>query len=124
MVNDACFLSGLTKIETKDSNDKYQDAWRPKLILEYIQWNDIKPDVIIDVSGFMDLKIQAVSAYTSQFFNPNSTELNTPISSKNFHDSVLYRAKNFGRLIGTEAGEGFTSRQPISIGNLDDLIRT
>ncbi len=122
LVNDACFLSGLTKIETKDSNDKHQDAWRPKIVLEYIQWNDVKPDIIIDVSGYIDIKMKAVNAYSSQFFDPNSVEDNTPISSKNFYDSVSYRAKNFGRLIGTQAGEGFTSRQPISIDNLDALI--
>tara|TARA_B110000444_G_scaffold259214_1_gene302261 strand:- start:1087 stop:1812 length:726 start_codon:yes stop_codon:yes gene_type:complete len=124
LVNDACFLSGLTKIVTKDLNGKYQDAWRPKIILEYIQWNDVKPDVVIDIAGYLDIKMKAISAYSSQFFDPNSTEAKTPISSKNFYDSVSYRAKNFGRLIGTQAGEGFTSRNTISIGNLDALIHS
>ena len=124
LVNDACFLSGLKKIETKDSKGNYQEAWRPKIILEYIQWNEIKPDLIVDITGYMDIKLEAVYSYSSQFFNPSSSEENTPISSKNFQDSVLYRAKNFGRLIGTKAGEGFTSRQPISISNLDALIQS
>ena len=91
-------------------------------MLEYIQWNDIKPDIILDISGSLKTKIQAVSAYSSQFFDPDCKEAHTPISSKNFLQSVTYRAQNFGRLIGTEAAEGFTSRQPLSVANLDALI--
>jgi len=122
LVNDACFLSGLSKIETQDHKGQSQAVWRPKLVLEYIQWNDIKPDIILDISGSLKTKIQAVSAYSSQFFDPDSKEAHTPISSKNFLQSVTYRAQNFGRLIGTEAAEGFTSRQPLSVANLDALI--
>ena len=91
--------------------------------MEYIQWNDIEPHIILDVSGHLDKKIAAVSAYSSQLYDPSSKENLTPISSKNFLDSVSYRARNLGRLIGTEAGEGFTSRQPLSVANLDALIR-
>ena len=123
LVNDACFLSGLVKIETMNEAGTPQQAWRPKIVLEYIQWNDIEPNIILDVSGYLDKKIAAVSAYSSQLYDPSSKENRTPISSKNFLDSVSYRARNFGRLIGTEAGEGFTSRQPLSIDNLDVLIR-
>lgn len=123
LVNDACFLSGLAKIETKNEAGAPQQAWRPKIILEYIQWKDIEPQIILDISGYLDKKIAAVAAYSSQLYDPGSKENNTPISSKNFLDSVSYRARNFGRLIGTEAGEGFTSRQPLSINNLDALIR-
>ena len=123
LVNDSCFLSGLSKIKTLDESGNPQEAWRPKIVLEYIQWNDIKPDIIVDISSFLDVKINAVAAYASQFHDSSSTEEETPISSKNFIDSVLYRAKNFGRIIGTEAGEGFTSKQPLSIGNLSHLIR-
>ena len=123
LVNDSCFLSGLSKIKTFDESGIPQEAWRPKIVLEYIQWNDIKPDIIVDISSFLDLKLNAVAAYSSQFHDPSSMEEETPISSKNFIDSVSYRAKNFGRIIGTEAGEGFTSKQPLSIGNLSHLIR-
>ena len=123
LVNDACFLSGLEKVETVDSNGEIQEAWRPKLVLEYIQWMDIIPDIILDISEQLEAKIRAVNAYKSQFFNPHSTEKETPISSKNFIESVRYRAQNFGRLIGTEAGEGFTSKSALSTANLFDLVR-
>lgn len=123
LVNDSCFLSGLVKIETLDAKGLPQQAWRPKLVLEYIQWDDISPNIVLDITGFLEHKMEAVKAYTSQFFDPNSKEMDTPISNKNFLESVEYRAKNFGRLIGTKAGEGFTSRQLLSVASLETLIR-
>ena len=123
LVNDACFLSGLEKINTKDSIGKSQKPWRPKLVLEYIQWVDIAPHIVVDISSHLESKLNAVKAYTTQFFDPESKEAETPISSKNFIESVSYRAKNFGRLIGTEAGEGFTSKSLLSTSNLFDLVR-
>ena len=123
LVNESCFLSGLNKIETFDNAGAAQDSWRPKLILEYIQWDDVKPDIILDISGHLEKKLLAVSAFKSQFYNPDSGEIETPISSKNFIESVKYRAQNLGRIIGTTAGEGFTSKQQLSISNIFDLIR-
>jgi bacillithiol biosynthesis deacetylase BshB1 len=123
LVNDSCFLSGLKKIETYDSKGNKQQAWRPKLVLEYIQWIDIKPDIIVDISFYLEIKMNAVKAYRTQFFDPISKETDTPISSKNFIESVSYRARNFGRLIGVDAGEGFTSRSLLSTSNLFHLVR-
>ena len=123
LVNDSCFLSGLNKIETIDQNGKNQKSWRPQLILEYIQWNEVKPDIVINITGYLDKKIEAVRAYKSQLFNSKNNENNTPISTENFLNSVKYRAQNLGRLIGTEAGEGFTSRQLLAIKELDSLIK-
>lgn len=122
LVNDSCFLSGLEKIETFDINNIKQEIWRPKIVLEYIQWNEIKPDFIFDISGYLKVKLDAVKAYSSQLFNSNSSESETPISSQNFIESVSYRAKNMGRLINSEAGEGFNSRQILSISNLDSFL--
>jgi bacillithiol biosynthesis deacetylase BshB1 len=123
LVNHACFLSGLEKIETYDSLGNKQNSWRPKIVLEYIQWMDIQPDIVLDISAQLEAKMNVVKAYKSQFFNPHSSEKETPISSKNFLESVRYRAQNLGRLIGTEAGEGFTSKNLLSTDNLFDLVR-
>ena len=123
LVNDSCFLSGLNKIETIDQNGKNQKSWRPQLILEYIQWNEVKPDIVINITGYLDKKIEAVRAYKSQLFDSKNNENNTPISTENFLNSVKYRAQNLGRLIGTEAGEGFTSRQLLAVKGLDSLIK-
>ncbi|WP_086478264.1 bacillithiol biosynthesis deacetylase BshB1 [Arenibacter amylolyticus] len=123
LVSDACFLSGLPKVVTSMAGDsKSQDAWRPKWVYHYIQWKNLEPDFIVDVSGFLDIKMKAIMAYGSQFYNPNSKEPETPISSKNFTDSVEYRARDLGRLIGVEYGEGFTAERHLAVRNLDSLI--
>ncbi len=123
LVSDACFLSGLIKIDTKmDGDDKWQDAWRPKVVYHFIQWKNLEPDFAVDVSGFIDKKTEAILAYSSQFFDPKSDEPATPISSKNFIDSVNYRARDLGRLIGVEHAEGFTVERYLAVDNLDDLI--
>ncbi|MFD0975873.1 bacillithiol biosynthesis deacetylase BshB1 [Salinimicrobium gaetbulicola] len=120
LVADACFLSGLRKIETiLDGNS--QDAWRPKNVFHYIQWKNLTPDIVVDVTGFMDRKLDSVKAYRSQFFDENSDEPETPISSSNFLESITYRAKDLGRLIGAEYGEGFTVSRYVAVDSLFDL---
>ena len=121
LVSDACFLSGLEKIETK-LDGMLQNKWRPKLVYHYLQWKNSEPDFVVDVSGFMDMKMDAVLAYSSQFYDSNSKEAETPISSKNFTDSIRYRARDFGRLIGVDYAEGFTVERFIAITSLDKLI--
>ncbi len=121
LVSDACFLSGLRKIQT-DINGKPQTGWRPKHVYHYIQWKNLQPDFVVDVSGFIDKKMDAVKAYSSQFYDPKSNEPISPITSKNFLDSIQYRAQDLGRLIGVEAGEGFTTERYVAVHKLDDLI--
>ena len=122
LVHAACFLSGLKKIDIKDANNQNLNPWTPRLILEYIQWYETVPDLIVDVSGFIDKKLEAIKAYKSQFFDPESKELSTPISSEIFLESISYRAANMGRLIFKNAGEGFTCQTPLSITDLGGLI--
>ena len=120
-LSDACFLSGLRRIETKLDGVE-QEAWRPKLVYHYIQWENIKPDFVVDVTGFMDKKIESVMAYSSQFYDPDSKEPVSPISSQNFLESISYRARDLGRLIGTDHAEGFTVERFVAVENLDQLI--
>ncbi|MCD8405921.1 bacillithiol biosynthesis deacetylase BshB1 [Tenacibaculum dicentrarchi] len=121
LVSNACFLSGLLKIETI-LNGEVQEKWRPKLVYHYIQWKNIEPDVVVDVTGFMDKKEKSVLAYASQFFDPNSKEPETPITSKNFTDSINYRAKDLGRLINVDFAEGFTSERYVAVKKISELI--
>ena len=121
LVSDACFLSGLRKIET-NWDGKEQEAWRPSVVYHYIQWKNIVPDVVVDVTDFIDKKIEAIMAYDSQFYKPGSREPETPIATKNFLDSIKYRAQDLGRLIGTEYGEGFTAERYVAVRLLTDLI--
>jgi bacillithiol biosynthesis deacetylase BshB1 len=123
LVSDACFLSGLLKIDTKfdDDDTEWQDPWRPKYVYHYIQWQPIEPDFVVDVSDHIDKKIEAVMAYKTQFYNPKSQAPETPISSKNFTDSVAYRAKDLGRLVGVDYAEGFTVERYPMVHSLFDL---
>jgi bacillithiol biosynthesis deacetylase BshB1 len=121
LVSDACFLSGLRKIETQFEADALQEPWRPNAVYHFIQWKDIEPDIVVDVTGFMDKKMESVLAYKTQFFDPNSEEPETPISSKNFTDSISYRARNLGRLVGTEFAEGYTVERYPAVNSLFDL---
>lgn len=117
----ACFLAGLKNVETVVDNEK-QLAWRPKKVYHYIQWDDLQPDFVVDVSDFIELKMNAVKAFKSQFYNPDSNEPESPISSKNFLESVRYRAQNLGRLIGVAFAEGFTAERYVAVDSLDKLI--
>lgn len=121
LASDASFLSGLRRIETTD-NGVLQEAWRPKQVYHYIQWRDSIPDFVVDITGFQKKKMEAIYAYKSQFFDPNSEEPMTPIASKNATDSMEYRNRNLGRLIGTEAAEGFTVERYAAVDSIFDLI--
>lgn len=121
LVSDACFLSGLRKIETT-LNGVQQEAWRPKVVYHYIQWKNIEPDFVVDITDFMDIKMKAIMAYDSQFYNPDTKEAVTPIATKNFLESIQYRSQDLGRLIGTDFAEGFTAERYVAVNSLGDLI--
>ena len=121
LVSDACFLSGLMKIET-EYGGKNQEVWRPKLVYHYMQWKNLVPDFVVDITGYNDKRIEAILAYSSQFYNPDSNEQETPIASKNFLESLNYRVQDLGRLIGTDYAEGFTVERHLAVNSLGDLI--
>ena len=120
LVSDSCFLSGLRMIETS-LNGENQTAWRPKVVYHYIQWKNLEPDFVVDISGFMDVKMESILAYSSQFYDPNTNEPESPISSKNFLDSVKYRAQDLGRIVGVDYAEGFTVERHLTVNSLSDL---
>lgn len=121
LVSDACFLSGLLKIKTHHHGEA-QEKWRPRAVYHYIQWKNLEPDFVVDISDQMDKKMEAIQAYSSQFHDPKSKEPDTPISSKTFLESVKYRARDLGRLVGKEYAEGFTVERLMGVKQLEDLI--
>ena len=121
LISNACFLSGLNKIKTNNNNIT-QKAWRPKQVFHYIQWEEIQPDFVVDVSDYLTIKMKAVKAFKSQFYDEDSNDVKTPISSKNFLDSIEYRAKNLGRLSFIAAAEGFTVERSITVENFDVML--
>lgn len=121
LTTDACFYSGLSKVETKE-NTTTQKPWRPKAVYHYIQDNFIEPDFVIDVTAYNEKKMESIMAYSSQFFDPNSKEPQTPISSKNFIDYINAKARLFGRSINVDFAEGFTVNRYMGVNNLFDLV--
>jgi bacillithiol biosynthesis deacetylase BshB1 len=120
LVAEASFLAGLRKIETQWEG-KSQEAYRAKALYHYIQDFHIEPDFVVDVSEFVERKMEAILAYKTQFFDPNSSEPQTPISGKEFLDFVKARMVHFGRPIQANFAEGFTVERTIGVDNLFDL---
>lgn len=120
LANDACFLSGLAKINT-ELDGVVQSPWRPRLVLQYIQDRYIKPDIIIDITPYFETKIASIKAFKTQFFNPELDGPDTYISSPEFFESVIGRAREFGKAIGATYAEGFTSRKLLGVEDLFDL---
>jgi N-acetylglucosamine malate deacetylase 1 len=122
LIHDACFLSGLVKINTQDSLGNEQLPWRPKQLYHYIQDYLLKPDILVDVTEFFPKKMEVVKTYKTQFFNPEEKGPETPISSKEFLDSIEGKARAFGRYIGVQYAEGLVASRPIGIEDLDHLF--
>ena len=120
LVNDALFLAGLPKIRT-EIDGVQQDAFRPRLLFQYLQDRYIEPNIIVDVTEFWDKKMECIRAFKTQFFNPDSDEKETYISTPSFLKVVEARSRDLGKAIGAEHAEGFTSRKLLGIDNLFDL---
>ncbi len=122
LVSDAAFLSGLRKIVTEVEGIN-QDAWRPKYVFHYFQDRFLQPDFVVDISEFLDKKIESVLAYTTQFFNPDLNEPQTYISSPEFLETVKARAMMLGKRIGVKFAEGYLSDKVIGIKSFDAIIQ-
>lgn len=117
----ACFLSGLIKMKTS-MGGKTQEAWRPRQIFHYMQDRYIKPDFVMDITPYWKKKLEAISAYKSQFYDPSSKEPSTYISTPEFMKYIEARALESGRAIGVKYGEGFLTKRQVGIKDLKDLI--
>jgi bacillithiol biosynthesis deacetylase BshB1 len=121
LVADSCFLAGLRKIETSYAGES-QFAHRPKAVYHYIQDHNLNPDFLVDTSAYLDRKLEAIKAFKTQFYDPNSIEPATPISGEDFFDFIKSRMIQSGRIIGVKYAEGFTAAREIGVHNLFDLV--
>lgn len=117
----ACFLSGLKKVKTTDAGVN-QETWRPKQIFHYVQSVYIQPDFVVDISEHWEKKEAAIKAFKTQFFDPNSTEKNTFISTPEFMEFLKARAREYGQSIQVKYGEGFTKNQQLGVKDLFDFM--
>jgi N-acetylglucosamine malate deacetylase 1 len=123
LLYEACFLSGLKKIETTDEHAVAQQAWRPKYLLNYIQDRYLQPDFVVDISHVMEKKLASIKAFKTQFHNPKEDRDNqTYISTPQFFEGLRHRSAMFGKMIGVEYAEGFISKKMIGLSSLDQLI--
>ena len=122
LMEDAVFLSGLRKIETTQ-DEQIQDVWRPSYVFNYIQDNYMHPNFLIDISDVMEQKLASIRAYGTQFDSPNLNEPQTYISTPDFLESIIYRAKMYGKMIGVKYAEGYISKKIIGFNNFDALIK-
>jgi bacillithiol biosynthesis deacetylase BshB1 len=121
LVSESCFLSGLRRVTTI-VDGQIQEAHRPTAVYHYIQDRFIKPDFVVDVTGFVERKLETIMAYKTQFYDPDSTEPQTPISGEEFLDFIKGRMLQFGRPIGAKYAEGFTTEREIGIKSFDDIL--
>ncbi len=117
LVAEACFLSGLRRIGTKDKG-KEQEEWRPKAVYHAIQDRWIDPDIVVDITPHWKKKLEALHCFRSQFHDPKSNEPLSPIAREDFLPFLEGRAREMGRLIGTTFGEGYTVARPPAVRDL------
>ncbi len=122
LVVESCFLSGLQMLKTADAAGNAQLPWRPKRVYHYIQFDSLTPDFVVNISGFMEQKMASINAHSSQFYNPKSNEPETVISSKFFFNSLEGRAREYGRTIYAEFGEGLIAQEIIGVEQLFALL--
>jgi bacillithiol biosynthesis deacetylase BshB1 len=126
LIADASFLAGLHKIETKDETGKLQTAWRPKYVFHFIQDRYLVPSFVIDITEVFEGKMESISCFNSQFYSSDVEEDNEPqsyISTPEFLESVVARARMMGKRIGVKYGEGFLTEKSIGFKNFDSLIK-
>jgi bacillithiol biosynthesis deacetylase BshB1 len=125
LISDACFLSGLRKIETFDDDGNPQQSWRSKYVFHYIQDRYYEPSFVYDITPVFERKVESIRAYSSQFFSTdyNKDEPQTYISSPEFLNSIIGRHQMFGKMIGVAYAEGFISEKMIGVRNLDSFVQ-
>lgn len=127
LIADACFFAGLRKIATTGDDGQPQDAWRPKYVFHYIQDRYIEPDFVVDITEAFDQRMQAIQAFTTQFYNGAETEGDdmpqSYISTPLFLESVIARARMMGKRIGVQFGEGFVTEKVIGVRNFDAFVQ-
>jgi bacillithiol biosynthesis deacetylase BshB1 len=122
LVSDAAYYSGLWKIETLDEQGMPMEPWRPKTLHHFVQDYYLEPSFVVDITEFWEKKLEALRCYSSQFYDPKSTEPNTPISGSEFFDFLKARAMHFGRPAGVPLAEGFISSRPLGVTDVADLF--
>jgi bacillithiol biosynthesis deacetylase BshB1 len=114
LIKEAMFVSGLQKVVTID-NKKRQKAYRPDKLFYYMQTYTFKPSFIIDISKYFKTKMDAIRAYSTQFYNPKSSDPETFLSDPKFLEYIESRSKFYGFEIRKKYGEAFYCEESIEL---------
>ncbi len=122
LVKEAVFMSPMSGIRTTDTMGNNQQPWKVKKLFYYIQDAWLEPDIYLDITPFYLQKEEAFRTYRSQFYNPVSTEPETPISTPAYFGQVKTRNGEWGRRIGVEFAEGLLTDRPPGLKSLFDIF--
>jgi bacillithiol biosynthesis deacetylase BshB1 len=108
---DACFVSGLAKVETGAA------PHRPFKIVYASLYADVRPSFIVDITPFIEQRHAALMAYRSQYAN-QATGSALFVPEEEIRERTFAEARHYGLLAGVKYGEPFVQRE---VGLVDDL---
>jgi len=111
LVRECMRLSAMKNFDFETGEEKI----KPPIIAHNIFSRRVEPSFIVDISEFLDEKIEAIRAHRSQFYDPDSPEPETMLTGKDYIDSIANRSRYFGSLIGVAAGEPFYVREALNV---------
>jgi bacillithiol biosynthesis deacetylase BshB1 len=117
LVCEAVFYSGLLKLRIRNL-----PPHRPKHAYYYMQHRTFMPTFYCDISNDYETKVAAIKAHKSQFFNPESKDPETALSTPEFLEYLLGRMRYHGRQAGVRYAEPFWSTEPLTITNFDSVV--
>ena len=118
LAREGWFYAGLEKIVTLE-NGKPQDPWRPRACYCFMQWHEFEPSFIVDVTNEFEVRMEAMRAFRSQFYDPENRERSTILSTPEFLEMIRTRLAYYGARIGKKYGEPFFSSGAIAV---DDIV--
>jgi len=111
LIRRSLYLSGIHGYESD------RDAWRVPQVLIYAGRNEVRADVVVDISKTFRAKIDAIKAHRSQF-DKGSDDKPTPLNTPDYLSLIEARARVLGHTIGTQFGEAFETTNPIALSDL------
>jgi N-acetylglucosamine malate deacetylase 1 len=115
LVRESARLSSMKRYDEESGDEKISVP----IVAHNIFSRRVQPSFIVDISEFLAAKMDAIRAHSSQFYDPNSKEPETRLTSKTFLLELESRSRFFGSMIGCEAGEPFYVREAL---NVDDPV--
>lgn len=118
LIRESARLASMRRYDEETSDEKIPVP----IVAHNIFSRRIEPSFVVDISDFLDAKMDAIRAHKSQFYDPDSTEPETRLTAKTYIDELEGRSRYFGSLIGVGAGEPFYVREALNVHDPIDLL--